>query len=59
MAATLKVIPYFVAEQICQHFEHVLQGVRPTFHPLRSWRVSLIQTMDDVLSERVYTATKL
>ena len=59
MAATLKVIPYFVAEQICQHFEHVLQG-RPafTFHPLRSWRVSLIQTMDDVLSERVYTATE-
>lgn len=59
MAATLKVIPYFVAEQICQHFEDVLQG-RPafTFHPLRSWRVSLIQTMDDVLSERVYSATE-
>ena len=59
MAATLKVIPYFVSEQICQQFEDVLQG-RPafTFHPLQSWRVSLIQTMDDVLSERVYTATE-
>ena len=59
MAATLKVIPYFVSEQICRQFEDVLQG-RPafTFHPLQSWRVSLIQTMDDVLGERVYTATK-
>ena len=59
MAATLKVIPYFVSEQVCRQFEERLQG-RPAFtvHPLHSWRVSLIQTMDDVLSERVYAATE-
>ena len=60
MAATLKVIPYFVPEQICQQFEQVLEG-RPafTFHPLQSWRVCLIQTMDDVLGDRVYAATEM
>lgn len=59
MAATLKVIPYFVPGHVCQRFEDVLDG-RPafTFHPLYGRRTSLIQTMDDVLGERVYSATE-
>ena len=59
MAATLKVIPYFVSEQLCWRFEQLLSG-RPafTFHALRGRRVCLIQTTDDVLSDRVYSATE-
>lgn len=59
MAATLKVIPYFVSEQLCCLFEEALAGAPAfTFHPLQPRRVCLIQTTDDVLSDRVYTATE-
>jgi len=59
MAATLKVIPYFVSEQACRRFEEVLGGGPAfTFLPLRGRQVSLIQTTDDVLADRVYSATE-
>ena len=59
MVATLKVIPYFVPDEICRQFEQVLAGKTVfRFHPLRGRRVSLIQTTDDVLQDKVYAATE-
>ena len=59
MVATLKVIPYFVSEAICHQFEQVMAGKTAFhFHPLRGRQVSLIQTMDHVLQDKVYAATE-
>mgnify|MGYP007000054935 CR=1 len=55
----LKVITYFVSEAVCHKFEQVLAGKTAFhFHPLRGRQVSLIQTMDRVLQDKVYAATE-
>ena len=59
MAATLKIIPFFVAESSLAAIETCL-GTGPgfSFHPLRQAKVALIQTRLAGQKDRLFTATE-
>lgn len=59
MAATLKIIPYFLHRDVVSALSKHLQS-RPlfTFHPLSSKKAYLIQTRGAALPDKVYTATE-
>ena len=59
MAATLKIIPFFVAESSLAAIEECL-GTGPgfSFHPLRQAKVALIQTRLAGQKDRLFTATE-
>ena len=59
MAATLKIIPYFLHGDIVQTLLKQLQsGPIFTFHPIVPKKVHLIQTRGAALPEKVYEATE-
>jgi len=59
MAATLKIIPFFVPESSLQKIENLVANDPAfSFHPLRQARVALIQTRIDGQADRLFTATK-
>ena len=59
MAATLKIIPFFVAEAAVRAIEDILSGSPAfSFHALRPCNVALVQTRITGQSERLFTATQ-
>ena len=59
MAATLKIIPFFVPETSLQKIEDLVANSPAfSFHPLRQARVALIQTRIDGQADRLFAATK-
>ena len=59
MAATLKIIPFFVPETSLQKIEDlVADSPAFSFHPLRQARVALIQTRIDGQPDRLFAATE-
>ena len=59
MAATLKIIPFFVPETSLQKIEDlVANNPAFSFHPLRRARVALIQTRIDGQADRLFAATE-
>ena len=59
MAATLKIIPFFVPESSLQQIENLLAGVPAFgFYPLKTVDVALIQTRIPGQTDRLFAATK-
>ena len=59
MAATLKIIPFFVPETSLQQIENLLGGAPAFgFHPLKTADVSLVQTRIPGQTDRLFAATK-
>ena len=59
MAATLKIIPFFVPETSLQKIEDLVANSPAfSFHPLRQARVALIQTRIDGQADRLFAATE-
>lgn len=59
MAATLKIIPFFVPETSVQKIEAVLAGSPAfSFHPLKQAQIALIQTRIEGQSDRLFAATE-
>ncbi len=59
MAATLKIIPYFISSRVVAQLGRLLDS-RPlfSFHPLKQKQAVLIQTRNSTLPEKVYHATE-
>ena len=59
MAATLKIIPFFVPHSSLQQIENLLAGAPAFgFHPLKTAQVALIQTRIPGQADRLFAATK-
>jgi molybdenum cofactor cytidylyltransferase len=59
MAATLKIIPFFVPDSSLQQIENLLAGAPAFgFHPLKTAKVALIQTRIPGQVDRLFAATK-
>ena len=59
MAATLKIIPFFVPESSLRQIENLLAGAPAFgFHPLKTADVALIQTRIPGQTDRLFAATK-
>ena len=59
MAATLKIIPFFVPDSSLQQIENLLAGAPAFgFHPLKTAQVALIQTRIPGQADRLFAATK-
>ena len=59
MAATLKIIPFFVPDSSLQQIENLLAGAPAFgFYPLKTAQVALIQTRIPGQADRLFTATK-
>ena len=59
MAATLKIIPFFVPDSSLRQIENLLAGAPAFgFHPLKTARVALIQTRIPGQADRLFAATK-
>ena len=59
MAATIKIIPFFVPDSSLRQIENLLAGAPAFgFHPLKTARVALIQTRIPGQADRLFAATK-
>ena len=59
MAATLKIIPFFVPDSSLRQIENLLSGLPAFgFHPLNTADVALIQTRIPGQADRLFTATE-